>query len=255
MKFGLSNIKFVVLLTLLLGLAQFGFAQVPNLGQTSRLMNAAKSAMQQSDYELANHHFRQIIDSKVPIPSEMPFLFAETLFHLGQYHNSQSFLQKYLEINGFKGDHYHEAKQLEEQLKEPLATIQSCQFCDRKGYRYNACPTCEGRKQIEQDCSYCKGHGIVGCSRCAGKGMITKKNVFNIVEYFECQRCDGKGRLTCPQCEGSNKEFSQCKTCKGTGALPSDELCDHEEHDHNTGQGIAQSQPRLFGNLFNGHSH
>ena len=211
-----------------LGNMQDAVGQVqPNLGQTSRLMREALTAMEANDYQTANARFRQIIDSNAPIPPEMPYYFAETLFELKQYDNSANFLNKYLEINGFKGDNYTYAKELEQKLKKPLDEIRTCEYCDRRGYRYKICFTCEGSKEIQQDCSYCKGKGIVGCSRCAGSGLVTKKNVFNIVEYFECERCDGNGRLTCPTCQGTKLEISACKTCQGSGRLNSEKICDH----------------------------
>lgn len=201
----------------------------PNLGQTSRLMREALTAMEAKDYLTANSRFREIIDSNIPIPQEMPYYFAETLYELKQYDNSANFLNKYLEINGFKGDNYEYAKELEQKLKKPLDEIRTCQLCDRRGYRYKICFTCEGNKEIEQECTYCKGKGIIGCSRCAGSGLVTKKNVFNIVEYFECERCSGNGRLACPTCEGSKVEVGACRTCQGTGRLNSEKICDHVE--------------------------
>jgi DnaJ-class molecular chaperone len=162
----------------------------------------------------------------------MPYFFAETLYELGQYDNSANFLNKYLELSGFAGDHYQGAKELQLKLEAPLNEIKTCQLCDRRGYRYKVCFTCEGARQIEQDCSYCKARGVVGCSRCSGSGMITRVNIFKIVEYFECERCDGKGRLTCPVCEGNLKEVSSCRTCGGSGRLTSENLCDHREEPH-----------------------
>jgi tetratricopeptide (TPR) repeat protein len=207
----------------------FAMAQVqPNLGQSGRLMNNAITEMKVENFEKANAFFRQIIDSNLPIPSEMPYYFAETLFELQQFDNSANFLNKYLEINGFKGDNYEAAKRLEKRLENPLHEIKVCQLCDRRGYRYQECFTCEGTKQIEQECNYCKAKGVIGCSRCVGSGMVTKRNIFNIVEYFECERCSGKGRLECPTCNGSKKEVSACRTCQGSGRLQSDHLCDHE---------------------------
>lgn len=205
---------------------------VPNLGQTDRWMKGALAAMEREDYETANSIFRNLIDSGLPLPEEMPYYFAETLYELKQYDNSSNFLSKYFELNGFRGENYQGAKELEEKLKTPLAAIASCQLCNRQGYRLETCETCNGSKKLEQECSYCKGHGIVGCSKCAGTGMITKRNIFNIVEYYECDRCAGKGRLTCPTCNGALKEVSDCKTCGGSGTVPSEEICDHKPHEH-----------------------
>jgi len=212
-----------------------GFAQIlPNLGQTDGWMKSAQAAMERKDYTTANGIFRNLIDSGFPLPEEMPYLFAETLFELGQYDNSSNFLNKYLELSGFTGDHYDGAKELQKKLEIPLTSIQICQLCDRRGYRYRECFTCDGNKQIEQDCNYCKAKGVVGCSRCAGTGMITRINIFNIPEFYECERCSGNGRLTCPVCNGYKKEVSACNTCSGSGKLASELLCDHKEesHDH-----------------------
>ncbi|WP_143155980.1 outer membrane protein assembly factor BamD [Cyclobacterium lianum] len=202
----------------------------PNLGLTSRLMDRAVNAMEREDYLEANNQFREIINSNLPIPPEMPFFFATTLYELGQYYNSDSFIKKYLDLNGFKGEHYDEAKTLVAKLKAPLAAIAACNLCDNRGYRFQTCQACDGEGHRQQECSLCKGLGVIGCSRCTGDGLITKRNVFNILEYFECERCSGKGRLTCTKCEGSLVEHGDCQTCKGTGKVESTLICDHEEH-------------------------
>ncbi|OOG73816.1 tetratricopeptide repeat protein [Algoriphagus sp. A40] len=223
----------ILFLGILLFSVSFAEAQVsPNLGQTDRWMKGALAAMEQRDYQTANSIFRNLIDSGVPLPDEMPYFFSETLFELGQYDNSSNFLNKYLELTGFKGENYEGAKELQARLKQPIAAILACNLCDRRGYRFQTCFTCDGNKQIEQVCDYCKSKGIVGCSRCTASGMIKKVNVFNIVEFFECERCSGKGRLTCPECTGSGKEISDCKTCSGSGKITSDALCDHIPHVH-----------------------
>lgn len=219
-----------ILLIFLTGISSHGWAQVkPNLGTTSRLLSQAIGAMEREDFSKANEYFRQIIQSNSPIPPEMPYLFAETLYHLGQFDNSQNFLNKYLDLNGFKGEHYEQAKELQAKLGPKMEEIKACHRCDNKGYRFMDCTTCNGTTHLEQDCRICRGNGIVGCSRCAGKGLVTKKNVFNIVEYYDCERCDGKGRLTCPTCEGDKIEYGECRTCQGSGNIPSEKLCDHED--------------------------
>ncbi|TDQ18982.1 hypothetical protein DFQ04_0793 [Algoriphagus boseongensis] len=226
----LSKILIPTLFLLIL-LPFFGKAQV-NLGQTDRWMKGALAAMERKDFETANSIFRNLIDSGLPLPEEMPYYFSETLFELGQYDNSQNFLNKYLELTGFNGQNYQGASELKKKLAKPIADIKACQLCDNRGYRFQTCFTCEGKKEIEQTCAYCKGKNVVGCSRCGATGMIKKINVFNIVEFYECERCSGKGRLTCPECQGSGKEVSDCKTCAGTGKLASDQICTHLPHTH-----------------------
>lgn len=195
-------------------------------------MKGALAAMERADYQTANSIFRNLIDSGLPLPEEMPYYFSETLFHLGQYDNSQSFVTKYLELTGFTGQNYEAAARLKEKLKGPIAQIQACELCDRRGYLFENCSTCLGKKQSEQACSYCKAKGVVGCSRCGASGMIKKVNVFNLVDFYECERCAGKGRLACTTCGGSGKEVSACKTCEGSGKTASSTLCTHEPHVH-----------------------
>ncbi|MDA1269364.1 MAG: molecular chaperone DnaJ [Bacteroidetes bacterium] len=226
-----------VLLTLALLLSFFSLAPLVataqlNLGQTDRWMKGALSAMERSDYQSANSIFRNLIDSGLPLPEEMPYYFSETLFQLGQFDNSQNFVNKYLELTGFTGQNYDYAVLLKEKLKGPLAQIIACELCDRRGYRYTPCSLCGGNKQVEQACAYCRANGVVGCSRCGASGMIKKINVFNIIEFFECERCAGNGRLSCPTCDGSGKEVSACKTCEGSGKIASKTLCSHEKHVH-----------------------
>jgi tetratricopeptide (TPR) repeat protein len=236
-----SILRFLCLGLFILSHISPAFSQVkPSLGGSSRLMNSALAEMGKGDYEKANAYFRQIIENNLSIPPEMPYYFAETLFELGQYDNSLNFLNKYLEINGFKGDNYEAAKSLEAKLKSNMASIYNCKLCDPRGYRYQNCPTCEGERQIEQACMYCKARGMVGCTKCRGSGLVTNKNVFNILEYYECDKCSGDGKHTCPKCMGSLKELSDCRTCRGQGRLFSEEICDHK----------PGTQPRHFSTGF-----
>lgn len=222
---------FLIILLLLFAFCQFRshkmYAQSPSLGTTSAMMAKASEAMKNEDFTKANAIFREIIDSNQPIPPEMPYLFSKTLYALGQYHNSNNFVNKYLDLNGFKGSYYKQAKELQSLLAGPLAEIASCEYGDARGYRYGTCQTCQGEGKTEQACSLCKGRGIIGCSRCAGDGLVTKKNVFNILEYFECERCSGEGRLTCTSCQGSLVEIDSCPVCEGSGHILTEELCDH----------------------------
>ncbi|RZS97407.1 molecular chaperone DnaJ [Cecembia calidifontis] len=204
-------------------------AQVrPALGGSSRLYNNALAEMEKGNYEQANTYFRQIIESGLPISPEMPYHFAVTLFELGQYDNSLNFIKRYLQINGRNAPNYEQAKELEKKLEAPIKAILECQFCNNQGYRIHTCPTCEGKKQILQDCSLCRGRGLVGCNKCYGKGLLTKRNVFNIVEYLECDKCKGEGKHTCPTCDGNLKQFSDCRTCQGMGVISSEEICNHQ---------------------------
>jgi hypothetical protein len=99
-------------------------------------MKGAIAVMELREYETANSIFKDLIDSGLPLAAEMPYFFAETLFELKQYDNSANFLNKYLELAGFTGDHYKGAQELQKRLNIPLSKINVCQLCDRRGYRF-----------------------------------------------------------------------------------------------------------------------
>jgi len=99
-------------------------------------MKGAKAAMERKEYETANSIFKDLIDFGLPLPEEMPYFFAKTLFGLKQYDNSANFLNKYLKLAAFAGDHYKGAQELQKRLNIPLSKINVCQLCDRRGYRY-----------------------------------------------------------------------------------------------------------------------
>lgn len=220
-------LAFVFIFISVLGLDSM--AQVrPALGGATRLFNNALEEMDKGDYEKANTYFRQIIESGLPISPEMPYHFAVTLFELGQYDNSLNFVKRYLQINGRNAPNFDAAKELEQKIEEPIKAILACNFCNNQGYRIYECSTCEGKKQLNQDCSLCKARGMVGCNQCFGKGIVTKRNVFNLVEYHECDKCSGEGKHTCPTCEGSLQEFTSCRTCQGTGMENTEEICNHQ---------------------------
>ena len=210
------------------------------IGGSGRLMNLALIEMERGQYEKANDLFRQIIEKDMSIPREMPYLFAKTLYHLGQFDNSNNFLNKYIEINGYRGDNYEAAFELQNSLKVHIDAIKNCKFCDIRGYAFEVCEVCNGNQQLEQTCQYCRGKGLVGCSRCAGKGTITRKNVFNIVEFYECERCSGNGRLNCPECQGKKSISANCTNCQGMGRLTGEVICDHK----------AENKPRHLSNKF-----
>ncbi|MGY6560311.1 MAG: molecular chaperone DnaJ [Nitritalea sp.] len=232
------SLRFCLRIPLLLILLASALFLVPHAGQaqvrlggssSERLLQQAELAMKAGRYERANDFFREIIDNNLSIPPEMPYLFAKTLFELGQYRNAESFLAKYKEVSGRKGLHYEEALALEQALLPPLQAIQDCQLCDSEGYRHAICERCDGAEEVEQDCGWCKGRGIVGCTDCMATGIIVRKNVFNIVEYHECGRCDASGRVTCPTCEGKKLVLSTCRVCAGKGMTPTEELCNHQD--------------------------
>ncbi len=228
--------KYLLLLILFLGM-QSGIAQVRlTQNPADRLLEQAVQKMQVADYEGANEIFRDILNKGYNIPAEMPYYFAETLYMIKQYFNSKNFLDKYFEINETNGDNYEKALELNNLLKAPLLSISNCKLCDTKGYLYEICGTCKGAKESTQTCNLCRGIGIISCTTCSGKGVITKVNALGIKEFYECTRCESKGRLTCTKCEGSKLIFTACMNCGGAGKVAGTSICTHEgadlDHDH-----------------------
>lgn len=190
----------------------------------------AQKAMKNGDYETANTQFRRILKLGVKLPSEMPYLFAKTLYEVGQYQNSQSFLDKYFEIMGKAGTYYQNAEELKKLLALQLNKSLSCQYCDLSGYRLETCMTCNGKKQLLKDCDYCEAKGKVGCTACSGDGVLIQLGAMGNRSYKTCHQCKGEGINVCPVCEGDKELYTYCPNCLGSGSTSTEKICNHTEN-------------------------
>jgi hypothetical protein len=210
------------------------FAQSSRQNQFNELMKMGKEQVKAKEYEQANMTFRRILTLDQTIPSEFCYYFATTLFHIGQFRNSRSFINKYYEIAGQGGEFSTDIKHLEKQVNAELKKIEACNLCDNNGYRYELCQICDGSGNVSKQCATCKGKGKTICSLCSGEGVVIRRNVFNSNEYHTCGRCKGTGIAACPTCEGSTMVESLCSECRGVGGTPTGGICDHIPHVHET---------------------
>ncbi|MFT6034944.1 MAG: tetratricopeptide (TPR) repeat protein [Marivirga sp.] len=188
----------------------------------------AQTYMLKNDYQEANLAFRKILKMGTKLPAEMPYLFAETLYNIGQYQNSKSFLEKYFEIMGKAGTYYEQAVHLQEKLALQLNEAISCAFCDYSGYRLQECDVCHGQKELLQTCNYCKGVGKVGCTLCAGEGVLVQIGALGNKRYKTCHQCSGEGIHSCNICEGEKEFYNYCDNCLGVGRTASSTICTHK---------------------------
>ena len=73
----IPSLPILSILILLFSLSLKSYGQIgPNLGQTDSWMKSAVAAMERNDYESANGIFRNLIDSGLPLPEEIPVNFA-----------------------------------------------------------------------------------------------------------------------------------------------------------------------------------
>ena len=90
------------------------------------------------------------------------------------------------------------------------------------------CSTCNGRGEIDGECTACNGDGGTDCPDCSGTGKS------------KCMKCHGEGHshkeVECPDCSGSGKVRKlirnvTCQSCKGSGVIY--EICNkcHGEGD------------------------
>lgn len=193
------------------------------------MMEAAVKQMDQGSYEEANRTFREILKLKAVLPTDMSYLFAETLYMIHQYHNSKSFLDKYLRLAGTTGKYYPQAIDLKQYLDDEFEQILSCNYCDSKGYRLTPCDTCEKTGVLSDSCYYCQAVGVTLCEVCKGNGVTTSLNAFSEVQYQTCFNCKGKGRVTCKICLGNKVTTTTCPDCHGTHYRPGTDLCDHQD--------------------------
>jgi hypothetical protein len=204
--------------------------------QQSDLLKKGKDLVHAGDFEQANMTFRRILTLDHPIPSEFCYYFSKTLYHIGQYRNSRSFIDKYYEIAGQGGDYYKDIQHLEGLVDAELTKITECDFCDHNGYRLVECEHCSGSGETMKVCSTCKGKGNTLCDLCGGEGVLIRRNLFNTAEYQTCNKCEGTGITKCPTCEGKKEVTTICSVCRGVGGVSSGHICDHmpdaHEHEH-----------------------
>lgn len=201
--------------------------------KVEQYMKLARSQMDEGHYEDANITFRKILSLNEVLPTNLSYLFAETLFMIGQYENSQNFLDKYLSLSGKAGDYYEQSLELEQLLQAKKDSIISCELCNRKGYRLTPCLTCMQTGKTIQTCHYCRGKGLTTCTVCTGKGVIISDNTFGEKKYQSCYNCNGKGYVHCPLCHGTKTLEKNCHVCGGDGLENTNTICDHIAHEHN----------------------
>lgn len=194
------------------------------------LLKQAKLQMENGDFQKANLIFRKMLKLNSVLPTEMSYLFAETLYKVGQYENSKNFLEKYHQLTDRGSDYYLLSLELEKQIDKEIQRIRDCQLCSVSGYLLVPCDVCHQSGTTVQDCVHCRGTGIVTCSVCTGAGVIITTTQFNDKDYRSCEKCSSKGFINCPVCEGKKHIETACATCEGKGQKVTDQLCDHLPH-------------------------
>lgn len=227
--------RVLFVLGLLLGSYSLAWAQQSTLPQkiiydqeVIDLMNQAKAQIKAEDYKAANKTFRKALASGKILPTDLSYLFAETLYIIHQYQNSQNFVDKYIELAGQGGNYYDKAIELKGLLSQEFERIKACPYCNLSGYRYISCDNCNAVGTTTEVCYNCKGSGITVCPKCLGQGVYITFNSFSGKQYHSCDICDGKGYVECPVCHGEKLITGTCSVCLGTGKKVSSILCNHE---------------------------
>ncbi len=210
---------------------QITLAQVPETApEIKALMRKAIEEMNAEKYAEANVTFRKMLASKKVLPTNMSYFFAETLYMINQFHNSENFVKKYLKLAGMGGDYYDQAVQLQQLLDQKKVEIKDCEYCNVFGYRLETCELCNGKGTLTSTCYYCKGYGKTNCLTCHGEGVIVTRNIFDVEEYKACHVCETKGFNVCKVCHGHKVIENQCPDCLGSRLTQTSEICDHQPH-------------------------
>lgn len=198
--------------------------------RVEKYMQQAIKEMNNKQYDAANITFRKILSLNEVLPTNLSYLFAETLFMIGQYENSRNFLDKYIHLSGHGGDYFEQATELDLLLKEKQEEILTCELCDREGYRLAICHNCNQTGKTVQTCPYCKGKGVTSCLECTGKGVVISENLLGEKKYETCENCHTKGYVNCPRCHGAKIIKDYCNVCGGDGLTTTNIICDHENN-------------------------
>lgn len=204
-------------------------ANISSHSQTlDNYLRTGKLQMEQGDYESANITFRKILALDTILPSQFCYYFAETLYMVGQYQNSKSFINKYYELTGIKGRFYENVTNLEKMVELEISNLSNCQFCDPNGYRLETCAVCDGHGVHNTTCSYCRGKGLILCQQCKGHGVEININQYGENEYKSCKICQTRGYVVCPTCKGNKISSVTCQVCNGLGKTSSAQVCNHK---------------------------
>ncbi len=220
----------ITLLSLFLGLSALAQPLESFDSDLNEQLTLAQQQMVDGNYDKANLTFRKILRENKVLPPNLSYLFAETLYKIGQFQNSRNFLDKYLSVEGKGSDYYEEAQNLLKYLNIEFADIKSCSRCDIRGYRLLVCHECHGERLTTKPCHYCKAVGVIACQKCQGEGVVISKNVFGEYSYETCNRCSNRGQHDCPVCSGKKQITTTCAVCLGSGQESSTHLCNHERH-------------------------
>jgi DnaJ-class molecular chaperone len=197
--------------------------------EAQALLEQAKTQMSAENYTAANRSFRQMLELNTVLPTEMCYFFANTLYMIGQYENSLRFLEKYQGLAGKGGEYFRESEELQGLLMKEMERIRACNHCDLRGYVVETCYVCQGKGDIVQRCHKCFGREKIKCETCSGEGVVIEKDHFGQKNYHSCTVCQGKGVQLCPVCEGKGSLSSDCRSCGGSGQLPTEQLCSHPD--------------------------
>lgn len=222
---------FVTLLAICLISSGNMTAQNGTAHQVDEMLQVAVDQMNEGEYEAANLTFRKILKLNAVLPDELSYLFAETLYMVDQYHNSRSFVDKYIRLAGPAGRYYSQALDLKMYLDEEYELILICKQCDNRGYKLLPCDDCQGTGKVHSECFYCFGVGVNRCEICKGQGVTTSLNAFSETQYHTCSSCQGNGRIACKICHGEKEVFQNCPECFGTSNKAGTEICDHSRSD------------------------
>ncbi|MCG8474249.1 MAG: hypothetical protein MI784_02015 [Cytophagales bacterium] len=188
----------------------------------------AKEQMVQGNYQEANVNFRKALSLKQKMPTDLCYFFAETLYQIQQFQNSENFINKYLELTGSHGKYFSEASALKKRLNDRLEAIKACSLCDSKGFRFGTCNFCSSSGQAAYQCPTCSGTGNLMCQKCMGEGILITKNSQNENRYSNCGQCKQKGYVTCPKCHGEKVLSGVCSICQGTKKTNGKTVCTHK---------------------------
>ncbi|MCC5921085.1 MAG: tetratricopeptide repeat protein [Cyclobacteriaceae bacterium] len=225
----MKHIIIIILLGLFFCLAP-AEAQAQDIShQMQSRLEKAKQSMDAGDYGAANKQFRQMLSMEEDLPVNMSYLFAETLYMLRQFENAKNFLNRYLKIEGVRGDYYDRALRLQKELDKKIKEIEDCNLCSSKGYKMTSCSQCNGDGELEAPCKKCQGKGNIVCRDCMGDGVRLTVGRVGGIAYEDCKKCSQKGYHACNQCNGEKKIKQDCEKCLGSGLEDTKEICDHQQ--------------------------
>ncbi len=151
--------------------------------ELNRRMDQAVEWMEKGAYTQADRELAVVLKNLKPLPARMAYYYGRNSYHLGKHKRSINWLNKYIQLQGTKGNFYQE-------------TVEFLKLAEKAYLEKQKLYTEEIVEELEAGEIDCNGKEKLICPVCDGTGVLVKSGTFENV-YKTCPYSAGEGFLSC----------------------------------------------------------